>query len=336
MSFCIIQYRNLTFIIALLAVLTISCKDDKNRLMPSITGKAGEVLVVIDQTIWKNENTGGELRNVLISEHLALPQPEPMFDPLSIHPSGFGSVFKVHRNIILTRIGKGNEEKIILQNNVWAKPQSVITITAGSEKEFGEFVKKNSDKILNVFIAAEQSRIVNNYKRYEEKGIRKKIEANHNISVVFPKGFQIKTDTTNFMWIVRETPLMEQGVFIYYYDYVDTNTFTQSYLVDKRNLFLEKFVPGKYEDSYMTTTANEFYQPIYTSYVKNDVYTSELRGLWEMEGAFLGGPFLSLTKLDEKRNRVVTVEGFVYAPKYEKRNYVRELEGILNTFEFTE
>jgi hypothetical protein len=80
------KYRNLTLIIAILAVLTFSCKDDKNRLMPSITGKAGEVLVVIDQTIWKNENTGGELRNVLISEHLALPQPEPMFDPLSIHP----------------------------------------------------------------------------------------------------------------------------------------------------------------------------------------------------------------------------------------------------------
>jgi hypothetical protein len=29
---------------------------------------------------------------------------------------------------------------------------------------------------------------------------------------------------------------------------------------------------------------------------------------------------------------VVTVDGFVYAPSLDKRNYVRELEAILQTF----
>jgi hypothetical protein len=66
---------------------------------------------------------------------------------------------------------------------------------------------------------------------------------------------------------------------------------------------------------------------------KNGEYLVELRGLWRLENAFMGGPFISHTILDEKNNRIVTVEGFVYAPSLDKRNYVRELEAILQTFE---
>jgi hypothetical protein len=57
-----------------------------------------------------------------------------------------------------------------------------------------------------------------------------------------------------------------------------------------------------------------------------------LRGLWKLENAFMGGPFINISLLDENRNRVVTVDAFVYAPGLDKRNYVREVEAILNTF----
>jgi len=32
---------------------------------------------------------------------------------------------------------------------------------------------------------------------------------------------------------------------------------------------------------------------------------------------------------DKKRNRIITVEGFVFAPRYDKHNYIRKLEAIL-------
>ena len=60
---------------------------------------------------------------------------------------------------------------------------------------------------------------------------------------------------------------------------------------------------------------------------------AELRGLWRTEKAFMGGPFLSYTVLDEKRNRIITAEGFVFAPSLDKRNYVRELQAIIQTVE---
>ena len=52
-------------------------------------------------------------------------------------------------------------------------------------------------------------------------------------------------------------------------------------------------------------------------------------GLFGMEGAKMGGPFVSLSTVGEGARSLITVEGFVYAPQFNKREYVRELEGIL-------
>ena len=47
----------------------------------------------------------------------------------------------------------------------------------------------------------------------------------------------------------------------------------------------------------------------------------------------MGAPFIGLSAVDKKRNKVITVEGYVYAPKFDKLNYIRQMEAILYTFE---
>jgi hypothetical protein len=60
-------------------------------------------------------------------------------------------------------------------------------------------------------------------------------------------------------------------------------------------------------------------------------YFGQLRGLWDVYSHPMGGPFISLTTIDEERNRVITVEGYVYAPRFKKRNYLRQVEALLLT-----
>ena len=48
-------------------------------------------------------------------------------------------------------------------------------------------------------------------------------------------------------------------------------------------------------------------------------------------GGSMGGPFYSHTRVDEVNKRVVTVEGFVFAPSKRKRNYIRLLEAAVYT-----
>ncbi|MEA2041959.1 MAG: DUF4837 family protein, partial [Bacteroidota bacterium] len=59
------------------------------------------------------------------------------------------------------------------------------------------------------------------------------------------------------------------------------------------------------------------------------------RGLWRVEGAFMGGPFVNYAVLDKARNRIVYIDGFVYAGRQEKRRFMREVEAIVSSIRFT-
>jgi hypothetical protein len=38
--------------------------------------------------------------------------------------------------------------------------------------------------------------------------------------------------------------------------------------------------------------------------------------------------------VDEQRNRVITIDGYVYAPKFDKREYLRQLQALALTVSF--
>jgi hypothetical protein len=141
-------------------------------------------------------------------------------------------------------------------------------------------------------------------------------------------------DSSNFVWLASETPLSSQGIFIYFYPYTDENTFTPEYLVEKRDKFLKKFVPGPSPNTWMAT--EDLLPPSFNEFKLDEKYYSELRGLWKLQNGFMGGPFVSFSTVDESRMRVVTVEGFVYAPSEEKRELLRQVESILYTLEIVE
>jgi hypothetical protein len=61
-----------------------------------------------------------------------------------------------------------------------------------------------------------------------------------------------------------------------------------------------------------------------------------MRGLWVVKGDCMGGPYVSFSRVDEENNRVIVVEGFVYAPEKMKRGLIRRLEGALYTLKLPE
>ena len=221
--------------------------------------------------------------------------------------------------------------KINLQENLWSRPQLVISISAPDRESYNSLVENNKQKISDVLLGAERKRILSNYRKYEEKKLRKQLEKKYNLSLIIPKGYTLAIDTTNFVWISHETPYISQGLFIYFYDYTDTLQFEKESLIDKRNEVLKSFVPGSLPTSYMTT---EKEIPVnYEQFYLKDKYFAELKGLWRVENDFMGGPFHSFSTVDEKRNRIVCVEAYLYSPKFDKRNYMRQLEAILFTLE---
>ena len=327
---------NFKFFLSLITALLIfsSCDSERQPLLPNITGQAGEVVIIVNGYLWDAES-GQALKKFLAKDAEVLPQSEPMFNVIQVPWASFTNIFKSHRNLILVSV-KASEPKgkMVVRRNVWAKPQTVIEILAPNETELAEFIASQSERITNHFLIAERNRIIDNYKRYEKREIGERLWKNHGFSLVIPPGYTLDVDTEGFVWIGNETPRTSQGVLVYYYDYEGDEAFSEEYLIYKRNLVLREKVPGPIKNSYMTTELNV--ETSYSEFLMNERYFAELRGLWRVENDFMGGPFVSLSTLDEKNNRVITAEAYVFAPNTNKRNLLRQAEAILYTLKLEE
>jgi len=300
--------------------------------MPNISGKAGEVVIVVNKGNWESD-PGAALRSVLAIEHPFLPQPEPLFNLINIPENAFTSIFQSHRNIIILNIIPDlTESKMVIQENVWAAPQIVITISATTPQEAASLITRESDKLTNALLQAERNRNIQNAKKYEEKALRAIVTPKFGGSPFFPNGYNLKKQTEDFIWISYETTYTNQGIFIYKYPYTDTTDLMIENLLARRNDILKKNVPGQLEDTYMTTNMLEEPGMRWVKYSKRIFI--EIRGLWEVQNDFMGGPFVDHIFLDKEGKNIIVLEAFVYAPRYDKRNYLRQVESIIYSFEF--
>jgi hypothetical protein len=102
-------------------------------------------------------------------------------------------------------------------------------------------------------------------------------------------------------------------------------------MIAVRNNVTMEYVSGPSKGSYMKV-ADEYFEPVVRQVTDFPVeYAMEMRGLWDVENDFMGGPFISYTFVDEYTNKVFTLDGYVYYPNEEKKNYVRELEAIFHS-----
>ena len=60
----------------------------------------------------------------------------------------------------------------------------------------------------------------------------------------------------------------------------------------------------------------------------------EMVGLWDVENYFMGGPYVSYTTVNSRTNEVITIDCYVYSPKVEKRNMLRELQALVHLIDF--
>ncbi len=300
--------------------------------METITGKSNEVVVVIGKETWKGE-IGSLIRQILAQPQSSLPQEEPIFSLINVPPDAFINLFKTSRNIVTVKISSTyTEPKIEFANDTWAYPQVVVNIQASSPESFKEVFTANSDKIIGFFLKAEKDRLKKTYFNSNEKAVYNTLLKDFDIKLYVPTGFKIVKKDSDFVWIRYDTPLIYQSIIVYSYPYDSDSTFTLKFQLEKRNQVMKNNVPGPLAGSYMTTEMEVPQDFNILNY--NGNYACEMRGLWKVEHDFMGGPFVSLSVLDASQRRIVTVEGHVYAPKNDKRNYLRQVEAMIYSLEF--
>ena len=324
-------------LLAAMCCVFISCKTGKGGkgLLPNISGKAGEVLVVAERPMW-DDVLKSCVQGYLCADCPWLPFKEPLYDLATVTPSNFSHMFQIHRNIIVFNVNSAvTEPGVVYKYDKWAQPQIVVTINANSAEEARDLFDENSKTIIEAIEQKERDRIIVNTHTYQERKVAVAVEEFLGARMEFPSGYSIKKVDNNFMWISYETVKVQQGFFIYSYPADGTESqMSLDALVARRNKVLKEEVPGMVEGSYMTTGT---FMPPTISYAKYKGRAfAQLRGLWEVEGDFMGGPFVSHSFYSPDGLNVVTIEAYVYAPSKNKRHYLRQVEALLYGFQWLE
>ncbi|MBN2757118.1 MAG: DUF4837 family protein [Bacteroidales bacterium] len=318
------------FIVFFISLFIVSCNQTTNRsnLLPNSTGKASELLITIDKNKWES-SVGDSVRSAFVSEEIALPQPEPIFDVVNIPNSAFSKIFESHRNMIRIKISPQIEKNsITMRKNVWSKPQIVFQINAKNDSAFFDILSRNKTKIVDSILIEENNRYIQSYKRFESPEIKRQLKEK-GVLIQIPKGYKMDVNKKDFMWISHETPMISQAFIVAFKEYTDTTQFQKIYIINTIDSILKENVPGALDSSYMTIEHRS--KIYYKKMLLNNLFTAKLRGLWSVEGDFMGGPFVMLALPDIKRNRIVYVYAYVYSPKYNKRNYLRQIDAMIST-----
>lgn len=305
-------------------------------------GSPYELLVVCQGPEWEGA-VGEELRNILMQPVPMINQNEPLFNVVRITSNDFKNILVAHRNILKVVVAPGLEESSIkVQYDVDAAPQIVLTLQGPSQQSIVDYLRQNGDNLLYVLEMAERDRTISFAERHNVKSLNDLIRNMFGVEMKVPQGYELRSQSDDFVWISYEFPTSSQGFFIYSYPYTGKNSLTPEELVRVRNMFAGR-IPGPSEGSYMTTVdkipdaESDKYVPFTPDCQAiriGDRVWLKMSGLWEVENDFMGGPFVSYTTVNENTGRVLTLDCYVYSPKMGKRNHLRALEHLVYLMEF--
>jgi hypothetical protein len=239
-------------------------------------------------------------------------------------------MLKLIRNIIIVDIrpDKYIQAKFTQAKDVYATPQIIVNIQAPNEEEFQKFVEKNKENLITFFTHAEMNRQIMILEKKHSDFVSQKVKEMFDCEIWLPGELNSSKTGENFFWASTNKATADQNFAIYSYPYRDRNTFTKAYFVHARDSVMKINLPGAPENSYMITdSVMTEVKPLNL----HGEYVFEARGLWRMKGDFMGGPFVSHSRVDTKNNRIITAEVFIYSPDKSKGNLLRRTEASLYT-----
>jgi len=294
-------------------------------------------MLVITMDNW-NGVVGDSIRAELTEPFPMILQLEPTFNVIFKSPGEFNAIDRYHRNIIIAEIGPNVEPGARQVEDRWARGQKIYTFKAKDEdgfislwNEYAESVTNDIRKLDRDRLAAYISTVVN----FEAKA---KLRETMDLEITMYSDFKEVKSGRNASSFLKERVQylsgkpheVKQGIVVYSYPYDRDSLLTPDNLNSKRDNVLGRLIKSKYNAPMKVETR---LPPTYARVAHDSLYAIEGRGLWRMDSPIQGGTFISLTVVDEKKGRVVTVDGYVYSPQFDKRPLLLEIESLIYSLE---
>ena len=285
----------------------------KNRKKPASTGQPYEIVLEGD--------TDSIVTRILTEDVPALPQSEPLCKLIQVKKGKTkGSYLLVRTRIIVNITDKDFAVKLNHDEN--AAPQNIIRINARSVQQLRE--RLNGEKLRQLVDEAELEHLaemISNNPSKQNKEMQEEVKKTFGLDMKIPVSMNASKKAKDFIWISNNASTGMQNLLVMKVKSEErrmknSNAF---HVNDKAQIdsILRTNMPGETDSMYMVI-------PVLSE-----------RGLWEMKGDAMGGPYVMhrihrQTSKAAKPGYSLYIIGFVYAPEMKKKILIKQLEAAIS------
>ena len=314
----------LPLISLLLYILLSGCNRGKENQLPKSTGMPYEVVLEGD--------TDSIVTKMLTEDVTGLPQPEPLCRLIQVKKGKTRGNYLLVRTRIVVNIGERDfgeqnigerDFSVTLHHDENAAPQNIIRITARSAQQLRE--RLNGEKLRHIVDEVELKHladIISGNPSKQNREMQDEIKKMFGIDMKIPAAMNASKKAKDFIWISNNASSGMQNLLVMKVKSEErrmknSNAFqvNDKALIDS---ILRTNMPGETDSMYMVIP-----------------HLSE-RGLWEMKGDAMGGPYVMhrihrQTSQAAKQGYNLYIIAFVYAPEMKKKILIKQLEAAIST-----
>ena len=314
----------LPLISLLLYILLSGCNRGKENQLPKSTGMPYEVVLEGD--------TDSIVTKMLTEDVTGLPQPEPLCRLIQVKKGKTRGNYLLVRTRIVVNIGE-RDFSVTLHHDENAAPQNIIRITAQSAQQLRE--RLNGEKLRHIVDEVELKHladIISGNPSKQNREMQDEIKKMFGIDMKIPAAMNASKKAKDFIWISNNASSGMQNLLVMKVKSEERRTGkvkseerrmknSNAFQVNDKALIdsiLRTNMPGETDSMYMVIP-----------------HLSE-RGLWEMKGDAMGGPYVMhrihrQTSQAAKQGYNLYIIAFVYAPEMKKKILIKQLEAAIST-----
>jgi hypothetical protein len=350
---------------ALLALgLLGGCEGDYR---PRAIGKEGEVTVVMDSTQWTG-SVGQAFRETVTPWVNTLPQPERYFEIRHLELSSertYESIQDLKNVVIAAPLSDSTNEANFLRRrlsdkarqavldgqsavvgkpNLWRRSQRVFFVTAADSAALADVLRTRGETIRSTFKDITLARMEREmYDDARQFAVEDSLMERHGFAVNVQHDYQIAidttTDSTGFVWLRRILAKTRREFFVHYKENASAGRLSPNWIYSTQDSLTRKYLRGNVA-GFVRIDYRRSLETEQTTVL--DRFGYESRGLWHMvkagqeEGEFMsvggGGPFVAYAFYDQPTDRLYLLHGSVFAPEFDKLQFLRQMEVMAKTF----
>ncbi|MEI3054533.1 MAG: DUF4837 family protein [Prevotella sp.] len=306
----------------LLLLFLASCSTGgRNGKLPKSTGMPYEVVLEGD--------TDSIVTKMLTEDVTGLPQPEPLCRLIQVKKGKTRGNYLLVRTRIVVNIGEQNigerDFSVTLHHDENAAPQNIIRITAQSAQQLRE--RLNGEKLRHIVDEVELKHladIISGNPSKQNREMQDEIKKMFGIDMKIPAAMNASKKAKDFIWISNNASSGMQNLLVFKVKSEERRAGKGKVKSEERRMknsnafhvndkalidsILRTNMPGETDSMYMVI-------PVLSE-----------RGLWEMKGDAMGGPYVM-----RRIHNNLYIIAFVYAPEMKKKILIKQLEAAIST-----